>query len=212
MLERIHVMGPYWCDDDPLPTPLGELIAAAKDHHSAAAVTELREQLSDFAQNLDAPSGAAVAETPRGTLVVPVPNGNGSNRLLVPALASAVADATGATVREALTRRETTTRMRDAPLQQRLAVVQAAGYEIEGQVAGHGVVLVDDVVMTGTTLRYLARLLRDAGATKVIAVVAAQTRRAGRQVTLTRIGGRAGAQSTSTDCRDLGRPGSGTCR
>ena len=180
MLERIHVMGSYWCDDDPLRTPLGELIAAAKDHHSAAAVTELREQLSDFVRNLNEPSGASITATPPDTLVVPVPNGNGSNRCLVPALASAVADALGARVCEALTRRETKTRMRDTPPQQRLAVVQAAGYGIQSQVDGHGVVLVDDVVLTGTTLCYLAWLLHDAGAAKVIAIVAAQTRRAGQ--------------------------------
>lgn len=178
LLERIHVMGAYWREDDNLPTPLGELIASGKDHHSATAVTRLQEQLSDFVHNLESTSGGTVTETPTNTLVVPVPNGNGSNRSLVPALASAVADAIGASVCEALTRRKTTTRMRDTPLQQRLAAVQAAGYEIHSQVGGHEVVLVDDVVMTGTTLRYLARLLRDAGATKVIAVIAAQTRRA----------------------------------
>ena len=43
---------------------------------------------------------------------------------------------------------------------------------------GHQVVLVDDVVLTGTTLRYITRLLEDAGATRVVAVVAARTRRA----------------------------------
>ncbi|MDE0606036.1 MAG: phosphoribosyltransferase [Acidimicrobiaceae bacterium] len=179
MLERIHVMGAYWREDHNLQTPLGELIASAKDHHSATAVTRLQEQLSDFVHGLETTSGAA-AEPHADTLAVPVPNGSGSNRRLVPALASAVADAMGASVCEALTRQETMVRMRDTPLQQRLAVVQAAGYEIGGQVAGHGVVLVDDVVMTGTTLRYLARLLRDAGAARVIAVVAAQTRRAGQ--------------------------------
>ena len=178
MLERIHVMGAYWYDDDPLRTPLGELIASAKDHHSATAVAELQQQMSNFARDLESASGGTVTETSTDTLVVPVPNGNGGNRRLVPALASAFADAIGASVCEALTRREIPARMRDTPLQQRLAVVQASGYEVHMQFEGHGVVLVDDVVMTGTTLRYQAQLLRDAGATKVIGVVAAQTRRA----------------------------------
>ena len=78
----------------------------------------------------------------------------------------------------ALTRGEATARLRDTPLQQRLAVVEAAGYEVKSPVGGHGIVLVDDVVLTGTTLRYLAQLLQEAGATRVTAVVAARTRRA----------------------------------
>ena len=96
VLERVHVMGTYWCEDNNSPTPLGELIAAAKDHDSETAVTKLQEQLSHFARNLETPSGGTVSDTPSSTLVVPVPNGNGSNRRLVPALASAVADAMGA--------------------------------------------------------------------------------------------------------------------
>ena len=178
VLERVHVMGTYWCEDNNSPTPLGELIAAAKDHDSETAVTELQEQLSNFAHNLETPSSGTVSDTPSSTLVVPVPNGNGSNRRLIPALASAVADAMGTRVCEALTRGEATARLRDTPLQQRLAVVEAAGYEVKSPVGGHGIVLVDDVVLTGTTLRYLAQLLQDAGATRVIAVVAARTRRA----------------------------------
>ena len=178
MLERVHVMGTYWCEDNNSPTPLGELIAAAKDHDSETAVTDLQEQLSNFAHNLETPSGGTVSDAPSSTLVVPVPNGNGSNRHLIPALASAVADAMGARVCEALTRGEAKARLRDTPLLQRLAVVEAAGYEVKSPVDGHGIVLVDDVVLTGTTLRYLAQLLQDAGATRVTAVVAARTRRA----------------------------------
>ncbi len=169
-------MGAYWCEDHDLPTPLGELIASAKDGHSATAVTRLQEQLSEFVRSTAA-SGIASASGVE-TKVVPVPNGNGGNRHLVPALAGAVADTLGATVCDALTRGDATARLRDTPIKQRLAVVQAAGYELKNPVEGHGVVLVDDVVLTGTTLRYLAGLLRDAGATRVVAVVAARTRRA----------------------------------
>ncbi len=177
MLDRIHVMGPYWCDDSDLPTPLGELIAAAKDHHSEPAVTELQEQLSNLAREIELDLTSSTRETASNVLVVPVPVGPGGNRRLVSALADAVATAMGATLREILTRRNDTARLRDTPPWQRLAVVQAAGYEITSAVAGRAVVLVDDVVLSGTTLRYLARLLHDVGATRVEAVVAARTRR-----------------------------------
>ena len=177
MLYRIHVMGDYWREDNDLLTPLGELIAAAKDHRSGSAVITLQQQLSDFARDIESSGTGLTRDTARNLLVVPVPVGPGGNRPLVSALAKAVASALGATLSEVLTRRNATARLRDTPPWQRLAVVQAAGYEITSAVAGRAVVLVDDVVLSGTTLRYLARLLHDVGATRVEAVVAARTRR-----------------------------------
>ena len=169
-------MGTYWCEDSDIPTPLGELIAAAKDHESETAVTTLQAQLSDFARSLDLPSAAT--GPPGNIVVVPVPNGSGRKRRLAPALARAVAEAMGATLSEAVHKRNVTARLRDTPVQQRLALVEAAGYEVTGSVEGHQVVLVDDVVLTGTTLTHLAQLLHQAGASSVSAVVAARTRRA----------------------------------
>ena len=55
-------------------------------------------------------------------------------------------------------------------------MVESAGYVVTGDVAGRSVVLVDDVVLTGTTLGFLAELLVDAGALEVIAVVVCRTR------------------------------------
>ena len=178
MLDRIHVMGAYWRDDHDSRTPLGELIAAAKDHNSESALIKLQQQLSDFASEIESAETGPAGDAARNMLVVPVPVGPGGNRRLVSALAVAVATAMGATLSEVLTRRNATTRLRDTPPQRRLAVVEAAGYEITSAVVGRSVVLVDDVVLTGTTLRYIARLLQDAGATSVVAVVAARTRRA----------------------------------
>ena len=178
MLEQVHVMGAYWWDHSDTPTPLGELIAAAKDHESETAVTTLRAQLSGFVRSLDLPRPATGAAGE--TVVVPVPNGSGRKRRIAPALAGSVAEAMGATLREAVHKRNVTARLRDTPVPQRLALVEAAGYEVTGSVEGHQVVLVDDVVLTGTTLTHLAQLLHQAGASSVSAVVAARTRRADR--------------------------------
>ncbi len=175
MFERVHVMGAYWCDDSDTPTPLGELIAAAKDHESETAVTTLQAQLTHFVHSLDLPSATT---GPAGDIVVvPVPNGSGRKRRVAPALAESVAEAMGATLRDAVHKRNPTARLRDTSVQQRLALVEAAGYEVTGSVVGHRVVLVDDVVLTGTTLTHLAQLLHQAGAASVSAVVAARTRR-----------------------------------
>ena len=105
MLNRIHVMGPYWCDDSDLPTPLGEMIAAAKDHDSEPAVIKLQEQLSNFAREIELDLTSSTEETASNVLVVPVPVGAGGNRHLVSALADTVATAIDATLREVLTRR-----------------------------------------------------------------------------------------------------------
>lgn len=182
VLERVHVMGAYWCDNSDTPTPLGALIAAAKDHESETPLTALKAQFGDFVRSLDLPSAATrpagdPAGGPEGGLVVvPVPNGTGRKRQLAPALASSAAEAIGSAQRGAVRKRNVTVRLRDAPVQQRPALVEAGGYEVTGSVAGHEVVLVDDVILTGTTLNHLAGLLKQAGAASVSAVVAARTR------------------------------------
>ena len=184
MLERVHVMGTYWCEHSDTPTPLGALIAAAKDHESETALTALKAQFGDYVRSLDLPSATTrpagdPAAGPEGdVVVVPVPNGTGRTRQLAPALAESAAEANGATLRRAVSKRNVTARLRDTPVQQRLALVEAAGYEVTGSVAGHEVVLVDDVILTGTTLTHLVGLLKQAGAASVSAVVAARTRRA----------------------------------
>ncbi len=169
-------MGTYWCQGSDTTTPLGELIAAAKDHETEAALTTLQAQITDFVRSLDLSSATG---GPAGDIVVvPVPNGSGRKRRLAPALARAVTEAMDATLCEAVHKRNVTARLRDTPVPQRLALVEAAGYEVTGSVEGHHVVLVDDVLLTGTTLTHLARLLHRAGAVSVSAVVAARTRRA----------------------------------
>lgn len=174
-------MGAYWHEDDNSSTPLGKLVAAAKDHHSDSAVASLQAQFADFVTNLELPLAITgnvnnVGSSSTRTLVVPVPSGLASNHRFVSALATSVAAALGATLSEALQRRNPTVRLRDTPVEQRQAIIQTAGYELNRSVKGHAVALVDDVVLTGTTLNYLADLLLEAGATSVIALVVARTR------------------------------------
>ena len=54
----------------------------------------------------------------------------------------------------------------------------AADYRIGGAVDGAHIVLVDDVILTGTTVVHVADRLRAAGAVRVDAVVLARSRRA----------------------------------
>lgn len=163
------MLGEYWEPDAEEPTALGALVAAAKDQASVAALRELEGLLSVFVLGLDLPTGPLVAA---------VPPGPGRSAHPVPSLAACVAEALDVdAVGSVLTRSAATPRLRDTPVARRRDVVEAAGYAVNASVRGRSVVLVDDVVLTGTTLTYLAELLREAGATDVVGVVAARTRR-----------------------------------
>ncbi|NDH85331.1 MAG: hypothetical protein EBY65_10800 [Acidimicrobiia bacterium] len=67
--------------------------------------------------------------------------------------------------------------MRDLDSSERPAVVRAADYEVVEEVEGRHVVLVDDVVLSGTTLSHVADLLLAAGAASVRPVAIARSRR-----------------------------------
>lgn len=167
MLSALHVLGSYWQPDRDEPTELGDLLAAAKDLGRADALRELEHRLSNFVLELDLPFAPLVAGVP--------PLAGRAHP--VPSLAACVAetldvDAVGAVLRRA----HATPRLRDTPVARRGDVVEAAGYSVNADVEDRAVVLVDDVILTGTTLNHLARLLFDAGASRVVGVVVARTR------------------------------------
>ena len=56
-------------------------------------------------------------------------------------------------------------------------MVRAADYEVVEDVEGRHVVLVDDVVLSGTTLSHVADLLLAAGAASVQPIAIARSRR-----------------------------------
>jgi len=167
MLSEVHIMGDYWSEGVDEPTELGELIASAKDLGSIEALGRLQAMLAGFVETL------GISET---VLVVAVPPGPDRDAHPVPQLATAVGLALGAEVGVLIERRNATARLRVTPPEQRRELVHAARYEIVGDVVGRHVVLVDDVILTGTTLRHLAGLLVAAGAERVDAVVVGRTR------------------------------------
>jgi predicted amidophosphoribosyltransferase len=164
----LSVVDRYWRDDADVRTEVGHLMAAAKDEGDGVALDLLTRRLHDH---------VVTARLPTGAMVTPVPPGPDRQAHPVPSLAAAVATALDTTVAPILTRRHSTRRLRDAPIDGRRAVVEAAGYEVTADVAGADVVLVDDVILTGTTIDHLAGLLFDAGAATVHAVVVCRTRR-----------------------------------
>jgi predicted amidophosphoribosyltransferase len=168
MLSAIHVMANYWRGDLDELTSVGELVASAKDLESAGALRQLERLLAAWVLDLDLPTGAAV---------IAVPPGPNRTSHPVPSLAACVAETLDVDLASGLLKRENPTpRLRDTPIKGRRDVVEAAGYSVDPAVEGRDVVLVDDVIFTGTTLGYLAELLLAAGATSVQAVVIARTR------------------------------------
>ncbi len=167
MLRSIQVMGDYWHEDD-TPTGLGTLLSRAKDAQEAVAVRELCSQLAAFARSLPALDATAV---------VAVPPGPDRDAHPVPSLAAAVATALGMDLAPMVERRHETARLRDTPIERRPEVVEAAGYAVVGDVTSRRLLLVDDVILTGTTLGHVAGLLVTAGAADVQALVVCRTRR-----------------------------------
>lgn len=168
MPREIHVMGEYWLPGRRERSPLGRRMRAAKDEGDADALRELGDEVAGWARSLPLPADPTV---------VPVPTAPGRDPRPVRALADAVAATLGVTTADAMVRRHATARLRDMPVEGRSAVVEAGGYEVVADVAGAEVVLVDDVILTGSTLAHVAFRLRAAGAADVVAVVAARTRR-----------------------------------
>ena len=171
------VLGDYWQPDRDDRTEIGELVCRAKDQGDPGAASELAERFASLATALPEASGGL----PR--LVVPVPSGpgpagDGGRPSLAKMLASSLAAAGAGEYRPSLViKSNPTPRMRHLAPERRAEVVASAGYRANEPVAGRHIVVVDDVVLTGTTLNAVAACLHDAGAASVTAAAAARTRR-----------------------------------
>ena len=168
-LARIDVMGSVWFPDRRERTRLGRLVEAAKDRGDDAAVALVANEAHDWALGREAPSDV---------VVVPVPPSPDRPNRLVPAVAEAIGRAWSCPVVAAIERHAATPRLRDLDPAERPAAALAADYRLTGSITAGEVVLVDDVILTGTTLEHLGAVLRAGGAATVSAAVVARARRA----------------------------------
>ena len=178
---EVCVLGDYWQSDCGERTEIGRLVRRAKDQADAEAVSELAERFASLARVLpDTPD-----RSPR--LVVPVPSDpvpaspaspvEDCGRTLADALAESLASAGAGECWPGLVeKRNPTPRLRHIAPERRPEVGAAADYRAAEPVAGRHVVVVDDVVLTGTTLSAVAACLHKAGAASVTAAVAARSR------------------------------------
>lgn len=180
-IDRLVVLDDYWTAPRVGPTSgvqvrteVGDLVHRAKDSSDEAAAAELGRRLARLVRRSLTPLTGPVP------LVVGVPSHPVPAVDLPAVLAETLAAAGIGEHRPGLiVRRHRTQKLRDLgpDAAQRLNTVAAAGYEVTEPVAGRPVVLVDDVVLTGTTLRFIAAKLQAAGADPVTATAAARTRR-----------------------------------
>ena len=172
-------MGEHWQADLSGPTELGRIVAAAKDHNDPAATEQLCLMIKRFAAgSLDLAAHPALGS--HATVIAAVPSNPTTADHLVHHLAESVGASLGvAADREILVRRNSTARLRDTDPSQRSRLAADAGYEVTRPLEGAAVVLVDDVIMTGTTVGHVSKLLFEAGASRVDVVIASRTRRRG---------------------------------
>ena len=172
---ELVLLDDYWRADADERTDVGWLVHRAKDQDDPEGAAELADRFAGLA--------GALADTPDGSarLVVPVPPtrlaANTVGELLVDGLARSLAAAGAGEYRgDLVVRTAVTPRLRHVDPQQRTEIAAAAGYRASDAAAGRHVVVVDDVILTGTTVSAVAACLRDAGANSVTAAVAARTR------------------------------------
>lgn len=169
-------LGDYWRPDRDERTEIGELVHRAKDHHDPWATAELAKRFARLAVGLPESDGGLprlVMSVPSG----PAADGDDGRPHLAAVLALSLAAAGAGEHRPGLVvRTNPTPRLRHVDPERRAEVAASAGYSTREPVAGRCVVVVDDVVLTGTTLNAVAACLRDSGAASVTAAVAARTR------------------------------------
>ena len=160
MAIEIHVMGDYWAPTRDERTDLGDLVHRAKELGDPTAAALLAERFAAFL-------GTVV---PVATAIVPVPASPDRPSDLLSIVA-------GDRARPVVERRAATARLRDLAPEDRPAMVDAGKYEVTAACEGQHFVVLDDVVLTGTTLQHVGHLLLAAGAASVVGVALARTRR-----------------------------------
>ena len=174
---EVLLLGDYWRADRDERTEIGWLVHRAKDQADDAAAKELAERFAGLVE--------ALTDTPDGSerLVVPVPSkpvlsGESDRPHLATHLAASLAAAGAGEYRPSLVvKTNDTPRLRHVDPERRADVAVSADYRASESAAGRHIVVVDDVVLTGTTVRAVVSCLREAGAVSVTAAVAARTRR-----------------------------------
>ena len=174
---EVLLLGDYWRPDCDERTEIGWLIHRAKDQADDTAAEALAERFAGLAE--------ALTDTPDGSerLVVPVPSkpmlaGESDRPHLATRLAASLAAAGAGEYRPSLVvKTNDTPRLRQVDPQRRADVAASADYRACESAAGRHIVVVDDVVLTGTTVEAVVSCLREAGAASVTAAVAARTRR-----------------------------------
>jgi len=172
-------MGEHWLPDLSGPTELGLLVTAAKDNDDPAATERLCLMIEQFVAGSRGLTGHPSLGT-QATIVAAVPANPTTTDHLACHLAESVGQSLGvAADKEILVRHNSTARLRDTEPSRRGQMATDAGYEVTRPLEGATVVLVDDVIMTGTTVHHIAGLLFESGASRVEIVVASRTRRRG---------------------------------
>ncbi len=192
-IDSLHVLDEYWmpssvagtsvdgCLDIAVRTEVGCLIHKAKDLADPSAAFRLGRLFASLAARIPVPSAGPP------NLVTAVPSGSAAAvrdgpptgpRTVATQLAQALARAgVGEWYPGLIGRHRDMPKMRDVAPALHDEVAAGLGYRALQPVAERHVVLVDDVMLTGATLRAVAQCLRNAGAASVTAAVAARTRR-----------------------------------
>ena len=196
------ILDEYWLPDRPVRTEIGELVYRAKDCGDFDSAAGLVELFKTLATKINKNSNQLVAAVPSGSrntdshpyhgcashsggscashsdgCAVPSKSQNTDSHLSSMLAQGLAAAGAGIYVPDLVLRRNRMMRLRDVPPEQRPATVGEVGYEINESVAECPIVLVDDVLLTGSTIFEVSARLRDAGACEVVAAVAARTRK-----------------------------------
>lgn len=168
MTIEIHAMGDMWHTDRDQRTELGELVRRAKDLGDGDAIRRVGRDFGYWLEGLRVVTASLVAAMP--------PDPRRPNPL-VETLGAIASAATAQPIYPIVRRGGPTARMRDTAPEDREVLAHRAGYVVEWPVDDADILLVDDVVLTGTTLQHVGGLLLDAGAASVTGVVLARSRR-----------------------------------